>query len=117
MKTSYFLDNQLTNIVLIEVAPVAAHAAAPKKKAVPASQAAVVAAPAAPAAPVKKEKRKKDPNAPKKPMSAFFCFQMARRQGLKGEAPGLNHKDIIKVSTPAITILMIENDRGMEGPD
>jgi hypothetical protein len=54
---------------------------------------------AAPAQPVKKEKRKKDPNAPKKPMSAFFCFQMARRQGLKNEAPGLNHKDIIKVSS------------------
>ncbi len=31
-------------------------------------------------------------------MSAFFCFQMARRQALKGEAPDLNHKDIIKVS-------------------
>jgi structure-specific recognition protein 1 len=48
--------------------------------------------------PDKKAKRKKDPNAPKKPMSAFFCFQMARRQALKGEAPDLNHKDIIKVS-------------------
>jgi len=31
-------------------------------------------------------------------MSAFFCFQMARRAGLKQEAPDLNHKDIIKVS-------------------
>lgn len=59
-----------------------------------------MAAVAAPAGKNKKEKRKKDPNAPKKPMSAFFCFQMARRQGLKGEAPGLNHKDIIKVSRP-----------------
>lgn len=32
-------------------------------------------------------------------MSAFFCFQMARRQALKGEAPDLNHKDIIKRMT------------------
>lgn len=53
---------------------------------------------AAPAAPIKKEKRKKRADAPKKPMSAFFCFQMARRAGLKVEAPELNHKDIIKVS-------------------
>ena len=66
--------------------------------AAPAHHAAAPQAAAAPAQPVKKEKRKKDPNAPKKPMSAFFCFQMARRQGLKDEAPGLNHKDIIKVS-------------------
>jgi hypothetical protein len=69
----------------------------------------------APPTPGKKEKRKKDPNAPKKPMSAFFCFQMARRQGLKKEAPGLNHKDIIKVSEAARIffkqlITLIEND-------
>ena len=59
---------------------------------------AAAAAPAVAAAPEKKQKRKKQADAPKKPMSAFFCFQMARRAGLKGEAPELNHKDIIKVS-------------------
>jgi hypothetical protein len=30
-------------------------------------------------------------------MSAFFCYQQARRDPLKKEAPELNHKDIIKV--------------------
>lgn len=55
------------------------------------------AAAAAPLVPAKKLKRKKAPDAPKKPMSAFFCFQMARRQHLKNQAPDLNHKDIIKV--------------------
>ena len=59
---------------------------------------AAAAAPAVAAAPEKKQKRKKQADAPKNPMSAFFCFQMARRAGLKGEAPELNHKDIIKVS-------------------
>lgn len=70
----------------------------------PASKKAQIAAPvlaqaaaAAPLAPVKKQKRKKAPDAPKKPMSAFFCFQMARRHALKIQAPDLNHKDIIKV--------------------
>jgi hypothetical protein len=48
---------------------------------------------------VKKIKRKKQADAPKKPMSAFFCFQMARRPVLKEQAPELNHKDIIKVCT------------------
>ena len=56
------------------------------------------AAAPAPQTPEKKQKRKKQADAPKKPMSAFFCFQMARRAGLKEEAPELNHKDIIKVS-------------------
>lgn len=36
----------------------------------------------------KKEKRAKKPaGAPKKPMSAFFCYQQARRDALKNEAP------------------------------
>jgi len=37
----------------------------------------------------KKEKKraKKPAGAPKKPMSAFFCYQGARREGLKNEAP------------------------------
>ena len=47
-------------------------------------------------------------------MSAFFCFQMARRQGLKAEAPELNHKDIIKVGFISL-IDMIEDDRRVEG--
>jgi hypothetical protein len=50
----------------------------------------------------KREKRakraKKDKNAPKKPMSAFFCYQQARRPSLKQEVPDLNHKDIIRVN-------------------
>ena len=45
-----------------------------------------------------KKKGKKQPGAPKKPMSAFFCYQQARRENLKKEAPNLDHKDIIKVS-------------------
>lgn len=49
--------------------------------------------------PEKKRKRgKKDKNAPKKPMSAFFCYQQARRASLKQESPELNHKDIIRVN-------------------
>lgn len=57
-----------------------------------------IAQPAAQAKPGKKEKRQKKPkDAPKKPMSAFFCYQSARRDALKKEAPELNHKDIIKV--------------------
>jgi hypothetical protein len=58
-------------------------------------------------------KRKKQADAPKKPMSAFFCFQMARRQGLKAEAPELNHKDIIKVGLIYFNT-MIEDDRRVE---
>jgi len=73
-------------------------AAAPKKGKASALSQPVVQSAQIVASPDKKIKRKKDPNAPKKPMSAFFCFQMARRQALKGEAPDLNHKDIIKVS-------------------
>lgn len=38
-------------------------------------------------------------------MSAFFCFQMARRAGLKAEAPELNHKDIIKRMTEEWKVL------------
>ena len=46
----------------------------------------------------KSKKAKKLAGAPKKPMSAFFCYQQARREPLKKEAPNLDHKDIIKVS-------------------
>lgn len=45
-----------------------------------------------------RKRSKKDKNAPKKPMSAFFCYQIARRPNLKAEVPDLGHKDIIKVS-------------------
>jgi HMG (high mobility group) box len=47
----------------------------------------------------KSKKAKKLAGAPKKPMSAFFCYQQARRENLKSEAPNLDHKDIIKVSS------------------
>ena len=58
----------------------------------------IIAQPVAQGKPGKKEKRQKKPkDAPKKPMSAFFCYQQARRDPLKREAPELNHKDIIKV--------------------
>lgn len=89
---------------IVEVAP-PAHSAHPAPKKGAAAHAPAPVAVAVPAAPVKKEKRKKDPNAPKKPMSAFFCFQMARRNGLKHEAPELNHKDIIKVSNSNLFFL------------
>lgn len=47
-----------------------------------------IAAAATPKKGEKKEKRqKKHKDAPKKPMSAFFCYQQARREALKKEAP------------------------------
>jgi len=46
---------------------------------------------------VGKGKKEKDKNAPKKPMSAFFCFQRARREGLKAENPKLGVKEQVSV--------------------
>ena len=94
--TTYIEEAPAHQAVVVQV-----QAAAPKKakavKAVPAQPAPAPPAPVAAPVSDKKQKRKKQPGAPKKPMSAFFCFQMARRAGLKEEAPELNHKDIIKV--------------------
>ncbi len=60
------------------------------------------------------KRKQKDKNAPKKPMSAFFCYQQARREPLKKEAPELDHRDIIKVILSLTFQLSIENERGME---
>ena len=41
-------------------------------------------------------------DAPKKPMSAFFHYQAARREGIKKDRTDLNHKEIIAVSCPPL---------------
>lgn len=74
-----------------------------------------------------KKKGKKQAGAPKKPMSAFFCYQGARRENLKQEAPNLDHKDIIKVSPEPLlsapetfsTLLTppVENEWGVEADE
>ncbi len=44
-----------------------------------------------------KGKKEKDKNAPKKPISAFFCYQKTRREGLKKEDPKLDNKQLVAV--------------------
>ena len=41
------------------------------------------------------KKGAKDINAPKRAISAFFFYQMTRRQGLKKEQPNLSHTEIV----------------------
>ena len=43
-----------------------------------------------------KEKKEKDKNAPKKPMSAFFCFQKAKREEVKKANPSLQNKELVQ---------------------
>lgn len=45
-----------------------------------------------------KKRVKKDENAPKKAMPPFFCYQGARRAGLKAEKPEAANPELIKVS-------------------
>jgi hypothetical protein len=45
--------------------------------------------------PNQSQRKKKDPNAPKRAMSAFFCFQMGRRDSLKKERPGLSITELV----------------------
>jgi len=47
---------------------------------------------------VQKKRVKKDKDAPKKPMPPFFCYQAARREGLKKENPTAGNTELIKVS-------------------
>jgi hypothetical protein len=45
----------------------------------------------------KKHRKHKDKDAPKRPMSAFFCYQKARREALKKEQPKLSNTEIVSV--------------------
>jgi hypothetical protein len=47
----------------------------------------------------KKHRKHKDKDAPKRPMSAFFCYQKARREALKKEQPKLSNTEIVSVYT------------------
>lgn len=42
-------------------------------------------------------KKEKDTNAPKRAMSAFFCYQKARRETVLKENPGINNKQLVSV--------------------
>jgi len=44
-----------------------------------------------------KKRVKKDENAPKKAMPPFFCYQGARRAGLKAEKPEAANPELIKI--------------------
>ena len=49
-----------------------------------------------------KKRVKKDKDAPKKPMPPFFCYQQARRAGLKTEKPTAGNTELIKVSESGV---------------